>query len=255
MNFANGESAAFTPNSTNSVLSQAQQLGGNLNSGLKSLTSSLATQGVDAALIAATGGAYAAIPKPLRDMLNKVLGDKAAKQAKIIIGLGLGALAGLAAALAAVIKQGGFVLGGGLTGALAGGIYGFTVGGPIGAVVGATTGFLTGSGLTYGGMKLFEKTAPFRANIAQSLQQGWQNFTGALKGLGRNILNKTGFGQAGIGGTSSLLQSLGSKLAAAKEGLVELLVHNTAAQTVIAYTSITAAGTIIALNAGGAFFG
>ena len=253
MNFANGESAAFAPNSTSSVLSQAQQLGGNLNGGLKALTSSLAAQGVDAALIAATGGAYAALPEPLRKMFDKFLGDKVAKQAKMIIGLGLGALAGLAAALAAVVKQGGFVLGGGLTGALAGGIYGFTVGGPIGAVAGATAGFLTGSGLTYGGMKLFEKTAPFRANIAQSLQQGWQNFTGALKGLGRNILNKTGFGQAGVGGTSSLLQSLGSKLAAAKEGLVELLVHNTAAQTVIAYTGITAAGTIIALNAGGAF--
>ncbi len=181
----------------------ANELGGAIQGQQEEMLKQVASLGVDAALTYATGGTWATIPKPFRDIINKLIVEQGLRQIKELYkALKIAAMAAGAAALAAIA---GFmkimsVLGGIGGATLMGGLGGLLAGGG-GALAGLAGGGLTG--LLSGGVggKLLGSSAANNAALT-----GAGNIGSTLSGLGRTALNQTGLlaGKAGSLGKSLL---------------------------------------------------
>ncbi len=218
------------------VLSQAQQAAQQAGALLDQGLEFAAEKGVEAGLMYATGGGYAAIPAPLRKLINKQLG----KKAKTLLKIGLGAALGTAGLWTALIAKFG-------TPAI-GGLIGMSLG-PIGAVAGAGIGVLVNSA-RFGTLSkwwdaLVDKINPASgASATQALGQGAKNAQAALGDLGQQALG----GKKALATPAQFGKTAWGKSAAAKTGLWHTLSTSTAAQAITTYITVTVAGSLLTLT-------
>ncbi|KUK79872.1 MAG: hypothetical protein XD95_0048 [Microgenomates bacterium 39_7] len=190
----------YYPQSTADMIAMSQGLGdgggGNNSRGAidqqkMAMLEGLAEMGVDAALNYATGGAYQAVPKPLRDMLNKIVVKESLKKIRTILKAIKAAALAAVALLAALVKLAhtAITAAGALGGTLVGGGIGLAAGGPvggaIGAAVGGLAGFFTGKGAT---------NSALSATASQSAQAGARNVSAAAEGLGEAAKQQASLG-------------------------------------------------------------
>jgi murein DD-endopeptidase MepM/ murein hydrolase activator NlpD len=237
-----GATYQYQPAPTDQALQQAsaiKELGG------KAL-GFLAKKGVDAALIAATGGYWATLPKPVRDLLI----SETFKKLKAALAFLGGVAAAFVTALIAAL-QNAAILASILAGAGAGAIFGSfipIIGPGLGALIGGTLGGLgswLGIGVKTGRGALSSTTA------ADSLRQGAQNFRSATGSIGQSIASQVKEAAAGTG--KGLLQAAGEGIGTGVQTIGEFFASTPAAPIVAGYTAVSFVGAWIAINTPGAF--
>jgi hypothetical protein len=237
-----GATYQYQPAPTDQALQQAsaiKELGG------KAL-GFLANKGVDAALIAATGGTWATLPKPVRDLLISETFKKLKAALAFLGGLAAAFVTALVAALqnAAILAS---ILAGAGAGAIIGSFFP-AIGTGLGAVIGGTLGGLSswlGIGTKTGRGALSSTTA------TDSLRQGAQNFRSATGSIGQSIASQVKEAVAGTG--KSLLQAAGEGIGAGARTIGEFFASTPAAPIVAGYTAVSFVGAWIAINTPGAF--
>jgi murein DD-endopeptidase MepM/ murein hydrolase activator NlpD len=197
----------------------------------------LAEMGVDAALNYATGGGYQAIPKPLRDMLNKIVVKESLKKIRTILKALKIAAAAAMAVLAALVKLAhtAITAGGALGGALVGGGVGFVIGGPIGGLIGTALGGLAG---LFGGKGAANRVLSTTA--ADSARAGARNVSAAAEGLGDAAKQQASL--TGTGAEAAALEStVGANVAAQVAGYAVAGMGAMAATTLLVMTAFQSA--------------
>ncbi len=180
----------YYPQSTADMIAMSRGMGdgdggdnprGAIDQQKMAMVEGLAEMGVDAALNYATGGGYQAIPKPLRDMLNKIVVKESLKKIRNILKVLKAAAAAALAVLAALVKlaHAAITAGGALGGAMVGGGIGLTIGGPVGGLIGTVVGGLAGF---FGGKGAANRA--LSATATESARAGARNVSSAAEGLG-----------------------------------------------------------------------
>ncbi len=193
----------------------------------KAITNSLAAKGIDAGITYATGGAYQAIPAPIRKFINQKLAKKIAPIFKFLAGTAT-VVGSLLAALAHKI----FTLLKSLSVIGASSAVGYLFLGPAGAMIG-----LTASSLWVGGKQLFNISGA----SADAAGIGVKNVASDLAGLARE--------EIGLGSrTPATRASTATEAAAATEATGIGTLITPASASVVGAVGLTVAATALTLS-------